>query len=253
MAVWTKPGDPSVYGTMEVDAAPALKFLEEQNRSRAEKLTITHLIIKAVAKTLAKYPQLNVIIRRNRLYTRDHVDLFVQVFFKEKENPDLSGAKIRNAHTMGLEEIAKTLKDQSQKIRGDEDPNLKTAKGVLKFFPPFFLKGMIRVLGYLGYDLNISPRFLNLPPDPFGAAMITNVGMFGLHFGFAPLVPFSRTPMVILIGEITKRPAVENDQVVVKPMFDFCVTIDHRIIDGYMGGVAGKYLRELFENPALLD
>jgi len=246
MAVWERPGDPSVYGTMEIDAGPALKFLEGKD------LTITHLIIKAVAKTLAQYPQLNVIIRRNRLYVRDHVDLFVQVFFKEKENPDLSGAKIRNAHQMSLEEIAKTLTEQSQKIRGGKDPNLKTAKHNLNFLPPIFLKWMIRFLGYLGYDLNISPKFLSLPPDPFGAAMITNVGMFGLHFGFAPLVPFSRTPMVILIGEITKRPAVENDAVVVKSMFDFCVTIDHRIIDGYMGGVAGSFLKDLLENPEKL-
>ncbi|MDZ4224729.1 MAG: 2-oxo acid dehydrogenase subunit E2, partial [bacterium] len=188
MAVWERPGDPSVYGTMEIDAGPALKFLEGKN------LTITHLIIKAVAKTLAQYPQLNVIIRRNRLYVRDHVDLFVQVFFKEKENPDLSGAKIRNAHQMGLEEVAKTLTEQSQKIRSNNDPNLKTAKSTFRYFPPLLLKWIIKATAYLGYDLNISPKFLGLPPDPFGAAMITNVGMFGLHFGFAPLVPFSRPP-----------------------------------------------------------
>lgn len=247
MAVWEKPGDPSVYGTMEINAAPALKFLENKN------LTLTHLIIKAVAKTLAQYPQLNVIIRRNRLYTRDHVDIFVQVFFKEKENPDLSGAKVRDPHLMTLETIAASLSEQSQKIRGGKDPNLKTAKSTFKFFPPFILKWMIKATAYLGYDLNISPIFLNLPPDPFGAAMITNVGMFGLSFGFAPLVPFSRTPMVFLVGEITKRAVVENDQIIIKPIFDLCVTVDHRIIDGYMAGMAGSFLKNLLEKPELLE
>ena len=32
--------------------------------------------------------------------------------------------------------------------------------------------------------------------------MVTNVGTFGLAQAHAPLVPFSRTPLVVLVGEV---------------------------------------------------
>ena len=245
MAVWEKPADPSVYGSMDVDMT---KLLELANK----KLTLTPFLVKGVAMTLAKFPQLNVLIRRNRIFVRDHVDIFVQVFSKEGEHPDLSGAKIRDAHQKTLTQIAEEITKQSEKIRSGDDPNLKQAKKMHGFLTPRLLKGSIRFLGWLGYELNISPRFLKLPPDPFGAAMISNVGMFGLKTGFAPLVPFSRTPMVLLAGEITKQPVVENDQIVIKPILTIGVTIDHRIIDGYLGGLAGGYLKKLLEEPELM-
>ena len=68
--------------------------------------------------------------------------------------------------------------------------------------------------------------------------MITNVGMFGLKMGWAPLVPFSRTPIVLLLGEITPQ-----------SILNIGVTIDHRIIDGYLGGKAAGEFKRLLENP----
>lgn len=251
LATWNRPQDPSVYGSIDMDMTKGLAFIEQFQKKTGKKLTLTHLLIKGVAKTLAKFPELNVLIRHNRIYTRDHVDIFVQVFSEEKENPDLSGARIRDPHEKSFEEIIEALTKQSQKIRQGEDPNLKTAKNSLYFFPPLLLKWAIHILSYIGYDLNISPSFLKLPPDPFGAAMISNVGMFGLKAGYAPLVPFSRTPMVLVAGKVIKKAVVENDQVVIRPMLELGVTVDHRIIDGYMAGLAASYLKNLLENPEL--
>ncbi len=252
LVTWEKPQDPSVYGLLESDMTKALALLEKLRGQASEKITLTHLVIKAIAKTLATFPEINVLIRRNRLYVRDSVDIFVQVFLDEKEKADLSGAKIRDAHLKSLETIAKELKNQSQKIRNGDDPNLKRSKNLLHFLPPRFLKWAIKILGFIGYDLNLSPGFLKLPPDPFGAAMLTNVGMFGLKMGWAPLVPFSRTPMVLLMGEVTDQPVAQNGQVVIKPILNIGITIDHRIIDGYLGGKAANHLKKMLEEPEQL-
>lgn len=252
MAVWEKPGDPSVYGFLEIDASKMVLFIERLRQESGEKITVTHAAIKALAKMLEKFPELNVVIRRSRLYVRDHIDIFVQVFWEEKTRADLSGAKIRNAHRMSIAEVARALKDQSEKIRKGDDPHLKQTKSMLRFMTPRLLKWSIKILGYIGYELNIRPAFLNLPPDPFGAVMLTNIGIFGIKTGWAPLVPFSRTPTVVAMGEITPQPVVENGQVVAKPMLTLGVTSDHRIVDGYLGGLAAKYLKELLEEPSKL-
>lgn len=226
-----------------------LQLLERLRKEASQKITITHLLIKAMAKTLERFPEINVLIRRNRLYVREHVDIFVQVFLEEKAKADLSGAKIRDAHRKGLNEIAKELEDQSQKIRGGDDPNLKRSKKSLQSLSPLLLKWAIKFLGYLVYDLNLNLSFLKLPPDPFGAVMITNVGMFGLKTGWAPLVPFSRTPMVLLVGEVHDQVVAENGQPVVKPILNIGVTVDHRILDGHLAGKVAAEFKRLLENP----
>lgn len=238
LSAWRRPSDPSIYGLLEIDMTKGLALLERLRTKTGAKITPTHMVIKAMAKTLAKYPEINVLIRRGRLYVRDNVDVFVQVFLEEKGSADLSGAKVRNAHQKSLEQIAAELQKQAEKIRAGRDPNLKTTKRSLKILSPRLMKWSLRFLEWLGYDLNISPKFLGLPPDPFGAVMITNVGMFGLKMGWAPLVPFSRTPMVLLLGEITPQ-----------SVLNIGVTIDHRIIDGYLGGKAAGEFKRLLENP----
>lgn len=250
LATWERPQDPSVYAHLEINTSKLLELLENLNKSPGQKITITHLIIKAMAKVLEKYPEVNVLIRRGRLYQRDHVDCFVQVFVEEPGGKaDLSGAKVRNAHQKSLAQISAELTGQAKRIRKGEDPNLKNTKHFLKILSPRFLKWAMKFLEFLNYDLNISPRIFNMPPDPFGAVMITNVGMFGLKMNWAPLVPFSRSPIVLTVGEITKQPVAENDQVVIKPILNIGVTIDHRIIDGYLGGLAAKTFKNFLENP----
>lgn len=249
MAIWKKPSDPSVYGQLEADATALLKYLEEEKRKPGHKITLTHLLIKALALALARFPEMNVLIRRNRLYLRDHVDLFIQVSIEEEGGSDLSGATVRDAHQKSLQQIAGDLVDQSQKIRIGEDPNLKESKKILNVLSPRLMKGMLRLFEGIAFDLNWNAKFLHLPPNPFGAAMITNVGVFGLEMGWAPLVPFSRTPMIMTVGTITEKPVAQNGAVVIKPILPLGFTIDHRIIDGFLAGKGAKYLKEIFENP----
>lgn len=249
MAIWKKPADPSVYGQLEIDATALLKRLEEEKAGGGAKITLTHLLIKAMALTLARFPEMNVLIRRGRLYLRDHVDLFVQVAIEEGDGSDLSGATVRDAHQLSLKQIAEQLSGQSRKIRSGEDPNLKHSKQTLKVLPPRLMKWTLRLLETIAFDWNWNARFLHLSTNPFGAVMITNVGVFGLETGLAPLVPFSRTPLVMTVGALTQKPVAEEGQVVVRPILPLGFTIDHRIIDGFLAGKGAKYLKEIFKNP----
>lgn len=249
LATWRTPQDPSVYGSLDVRARQALEMIEKIRAQTGKKVTITHLVIKAVALTLAKYPELNVLIRRKKIYLRERVDIFVQVFLHEQGKPDLSGTKIEGADKKSVLEIAAELEQKASTIREGKDKELKPTKSMLKILPTGVLAGMLRVLGYLTYDLNLNLSRFGIQQDPFGAAMVTSVGMFGIRHGYAPLVPFSRTPMLFAVGVVENTPVVENGQVVAEPVLHIGGTIDHRIIDGYLGGLASKMIKEILENP----
>lgn len=252
LAAWEVPSDPSIYGALEIDISKGLKLIEALRQKTGKKITVTHLVIKAMAMLLAKYPELNVIIRHRKLYQREHVDVFAQVFLEEEGLPDLSGAKIESCDRKDLAEIASELEERARAIRVGRDPHLKKTKGLLKVLHPNVLAPLLKFLGFLSYDCNLDLSPVGIQKDAFGAAMVTNVGTFGLVHGFAPLVPFSRSPIVATVGQVTEKPVVKNGAITIQPTLHLGFTIDHRIIDGYLAGLGARFIKQVLENPEQL-
>jgi 2-oxoglutarate dehydrogenase E2 component (dihydrolipoamide succinyltransferase) len=63
-----------------------------------------------------------------------------------------------------------------------------------------------------------------------GTFTVTNPGVFGSLFG----TPIINQPQVAIlgIGAIEKRPVVRDDAIAIRSMSYFCLTFDHRIVDG---------------------
>ncbi|MGZ3479262.1 MAG: 2-oxo acid dehydrogenase subunit E2, partial [Myxococcaceae bacterium] len=97
--------------------------------------------------------------------------------------------------------------------------------------------------------LNLDLRAFGIASDPFGSLMITNIGSLGLDTAYAPLVPFSRVPLLFAIGEAKEHVLVENGQPVVGMAMNVNATMDHRVIDGFHAARISEVLREWMENP----
>jgi len=82
---------------------------------------------------------------------------------------------------------------------------------------------------------------------------VTAVGMFGITLAYAPLVTFSKCPLLVLAGAVEDRAVVRDGQVVVRPMCTLTATLDHRVMDGYLAGVLAREMKRLLEEPQLLD
>jgi pyruvate dehydrogenase E2 component (dihydrolipoamide acetyltransferase) len=79
--------------------------------------------------------------------------------------------------------------------------------------------------------------------------MITNIGSLGLDTAYAPLVPFSRVPLLFAVGEAMDDVVVENGQPVVVKTMSVNATMDHRVIDGFHAARIASVLREWMEDP----
>jgi pyruvate dehydrogenase E2 component (dihydrolipoamide acetyltransferase) len=90
-----------------------------------------------------------------------------------------------------------------------------------------------------------------MPADPFGTAVVTNVGMFGIDTAFAPFIPIARCPMLMLITEVKQRPWVIDGELVVRPVVRLCATFDHRIIDGFQAGKLASEICAAVEHPEI--
>jgi pyruvate/2-oxoglutarate dehydrogenase complex dihydrolipoamide acyltransferase (E2) component len=208
---------------------------------------VTHVVVHGVALALAQFPQMNGIVARGKIMLRDSVDIFLQV--ATSGGAELSGLKIANADKKSVLEIAREAEERVARIRARRDQHVERTKSLLDRVPARLLGRLMRILSYLIYDLDLDLSRFGVVKDEFGTAMVTNAGVFGISAALGPMVPFSRTPMVVLMGQVEDRVVAENGRPVVKPMMTLGVTFDHRFMDGYHGGEMARICCAFVENP----
>jgi pyruvate/2-oxoglutarate dehydrogenase complex dihydrolipoamide acyltransferase (E2) component len=251
-ANWRAPTDPSVYGRVEVDMGAAMAFAGMETERTGEKVTPTHLIVRAMALGLRDVPAANVCLRMNRAYQRQTVDIFCQVAIPG-DDPDLSGATIRQADTKSPAEIARELREQAAKVRAGTDKDFADTRRLLNLFPVWVMRFVLWVVGLLSYTLNLDLRWAGLPRDPFGGAMVTSIGSLGIDEAYAPLVPMSRVPLLFAVGALKERPVVVDGQVTVRTICVVTATFDHRLMDGFIAGKLTRRVMGYLADPAAME
>jgi pyruvate dehydrogenase E2 component (dihydrolipoamide acetyltransferase) len=250
-AMWSPPRDPSIHGTLDIDAGPALRFLDEVRAKTSARVTITHLVARAVALALRDQPELNAKVRFwGRLEQRSSIDVFVTV--ATDGGRDLSGARIDRADQKSLVDIAGEIGSRARAVRDGADPSYRRSRTLFKKMPWWLARPATRVCDVLVNELHLDLAGQGMPRDPFGSAMVTSVGMFGIDTAFAPFVPLARCPILILLPEVRPRPWVDGDRIEIRPVLRLCATFDHRIVDGYQAGKMARTLIKLFATPESL-
>jgi pyruvate dehydrogenase E2 component (dihydrolipoamide acetyltransferase) len=200
---------------------------------------------------LRDQPEINGKVRFwGRLEKRDSIDVFVTV--ATEGNRDLSGARIEGADRKSLVELAQEIRERAGRIRNGADQSYKKSRSMLKAVPWWLARPATWMSDVLVNELHVDLPKQGMPRDPFGSAIVTSVGMFGIDAAFAPFVPLARCPMLILVPEIRPRPWAIGDRVEVRPVLRLCATFDHRIIDGAAAGRFAARLTSLFASPDLL-
>lgn len=253
---WDAPNDPHVYGSLEIRSEPLEAWIVKKRAETGARVTVTHAVGRAIAIVLAKHPELNAMIRFGALAVRKNVDVFVQVVVEDQENignADLSGVKIPNADRLDVTQMCAYLTERAAKIRAHQDADFEQTKKTLLAVPGFILGPVLKFLDFVQYTLNIRPTFLGAPADPFGSAMVTNVGVFGLTRAYAPFFPPARVSLILTLGALEDKALVVDGQIVVGRVLHLNGTFDHRVIDGFHAGVIAKEMKFLLENPESLD
>jgi pyruvate dehydrogenase E2 component (dihydrolipoamide acetyltransferase) len=229
----------------------AVRYIEEFRAKTGKKITVTHLVAKALAHALSKCPDANALLRWNRIYLRSSIDLSILVLIAHEGDGkfDLSAAKVANVDKLSLRELAETLEKHVEKVRARQDAALEKTRSSMAKMPFLLMNAVLKVISFLCYTLNLDLRWAGLPKDAFGSAMITSIGSIGLDIGYVPLVPYSRCPILIAPGNVGDEPVVDDGKVVPGKMMNLNATFDHRIIDGAHAAVMAKALRAALEDP----
>lgn len=251
IATWRPSRSGNIHGKMTVDATEAMAYLDHVREATGERVTITHLVGRAIAHALAVEPSLNGRIRFGKFIPHDEVAITFLVSMED--GSDLAKAKVDNADRKSLADISRELRDQAGRLRTGDDADWEKSKGVIKLLPTWLLRPLLWVTGFLASSLGVSAPVLGVSRFPFGSAIVTSVGMFGLDEAYVPPTPFARVPLYVLIGAVRDSVTVVDGEIAVRPQLTITATIDHRFIDGFQGGVLAQAVRKVFEDPWAID
>lgn len=244
LAIWDPSTEPNCYGRVAVNMNKAVKFLDEQNSKAKEgeaKLTITHLVGKATAMAIAKVPSVNGRIHFGTFIPNSTVDISFLVAIGKGQ--DLGKVLVRSCENKTIHDISKELHARANVVREGKCASQNALQPIAKLLPTPVIKYLLRIAGFLGTGCGFTP-------NPFGTAVITNIGVFGMEEAFAAPTPFARCPIYLAVGCLTDKPAVEEGQIVVQKQLVLSATMDHRFLDGAQAAIIAKTVKDIMEDPA---
>eukprot|EP00056_Hartaetosiga_gracilis_P005660 m.87356 g.87356 ORF g.87356 m.87356 type:complete len:378 (+) comp12239_c0_seq2:181-1314(+) len=253
ISTWRSPSEASILGMLDIRAEKLVDFLKKQSEKDEVKITVTHAAIKAIGMVLKASPSVNGHIMFGRFYPSKTADIGCLVTMPSSKGSDLGNAKIKNADSSPLASISTKLEKLANNLRKGRDSEHESRKLLLRLLPTFLLQPMLVVAAWIA-SAGISIPALGVSAHPMGTCLVTSVGMLGLDFAFPPFTPFANTPVLMMIGRMSRKPVVDQEtgEVSSALMLPIFFNVDHRYVDGAEGAAMAKRFKDILENPHLL-
>lgn len=251
-AIYAPPSEGKIYGTLDLDATEALRFIE-LSKAQGLGLTVTHLMTAALGRALAHdVPELNCFVRRGRVVERDRVDVCVAAGLGEGSG--VAAIVVRDADRKPLREIAAEISGEARAHRDGRESRVNRNKDLLRRLPWPLRRLAVRVLSFGVNELGLSLRPLGLSGGGvLGSVMLSNIGTFGLSTGMLALLPAARLAAAVAMGRVEERPVVRDGKVVIRSILPLTGTFDHRIVDGAQAGKLAASVARYLEKPETLE
>ena len=197
-----------VQSFIEIDVTNIVKWRTKVKDAyfirEGEKLTFTPILMHAVASTIKKFPMINIAVQGDTIIKKKNINLGMAAALPDG---NLIVPVIKNADQLNLVGMTRQVNDLASRARNNQ-----------------------------------------LKPDEIqnGTYTVTNVGSFGSVIG----TPIINQPQVAILalGAIRKVPAVietsEGDFIGIRQKMFVSHSYDHRVINGALGGMFIKTLKE---------
>ena len=232
------------------------RYIRQKRREGLTDFGITHVLLAAYIRGVAKYPQLNRFISGQKVYSRGDDIQYCMVVKKEMsvDAPDTS-IKVHLTPRDTAVDVYHKLNAAVEEVKKSQelDSSLDSLIGCLNLIPGVFLKFTVWLLKFLDY-FGLLPKFL-LELSPFhGSLFFTSMGSLGIRPIYHHLYDFGNLPVFGAFGCKRRANEIQEDGTVVqKKYIDVKFVLDERIVDGYYYATFFKYYRSLMRHPELLD
>ncbi len=226
-----------MHGLLEVDVTEARRLLAQHEPP----LSLTAFVVASVARAAAAHPGVHAYRDwRGRLVQHRHVDVQTLIEVPTAQGPFGLVHVVRDAHARGVPEISSELRAVKAEPGATATGRLVQAVAPVAGQVPGLFRAMYAVMG----------RSVRVHLQT-GTVQVTAVGMFAGGAGFA-IAPPTLASLLVVVGGLSRRPRVIDEEIMIRDVLDVTVTIDHNVVDGAPATRFGAELRSLLESTAVL-
>jgi hypothetical protein len=244
----------AVYFPQRIEVDGLLAWLDEVNADRApeDRVTLFHVLVTAIARTVKLRPEVNRFIVGRRTYQHD--DISIAFVVKTAMVEDAPETEVRLVFTGDetveqVRERVETAVVRKRTSLGGRDDQL------VDFFAPAprpVLDLVARLVARLDYH-NALPSFLRDAIPLYTSVYLVNVGSIGIDPPFHHLYEYGSSSVFVAVGAIRKEPVVdEHGEIVVRRCLNAVYTLDERASDGFYFARTAEVFRRLVSEPSLL-
>ena len=232
------------------------RYIRQKRREGLTDFGITHVLLAAYVRGVAKYPQLNRFISGQKVFSRGNDIQYCMVVKKEMtvDSPDTS-IKVHLSPSDTVYDVYEKLNAAIESVKRTKelDSSLDSLIMTLNLIPSVVLKFVVWLLKLLDY-FGLLPKFL-LELSPFhGSLFFTSMGSLGIPPIYHHLYDFGNLPAFGAFGMKRRALEVQEDGTVVQRKYiDVKFVLDERICDGFYYATFFKHYRRLLKNPEILD
>lgn len=242
----TRRNEALVYFRQDVDVEAALAFLDERNRDRPRerRITLFHLLLRALANTLHQRPRLNRFTAGGRLWQRHAVDITFSAKKAFDDDSPIITVKKRFPADEPLEEMVDRLHAELSASRGGRRSASDAEVDLLLKLPPFAVRGLLALAR--GADaLGLLPAGMIAGDPLYTSAFVANLGSVGLDAGYHHLWQWGNCPVFCVLGRVHPGPDGRR-RVTLKYSYD------ERVEDGLYCARGLELLKGYLEKPGSL-
>jgi len=249
-AVYGAPNEGKIYGMLDIDVTEAWEMIKA-NRAEGRRITMTHLVAAAIGRAIGwDIPEMNAFVKRGAVVKRDEV--IVTVAVNMHGGKEMTSVKLYDAHKKTVFQIADEIRNRVAHARSGSENDTMENKSFMAKIPWPFRRMAVLFIRFITNTLGFQIKSMGLGHNAFGSILLSNIGSHGLTTGMGALFPGSKLPAVLIMGKEEDKAVVMDGKIVIRKILPLTGTFDHRIMDGYHGGMLAHHIKRYLENAELL-
>ncbi len=239
-----------------LDCAPLDAYIAAHDGAEAsERLSVMHIVIAALVRTIALRPQLNRFVVHSRIYARRGISVSFVVHRSLRVEDGGTTIKLEFSGREDIGAIARAINEAvlretaSTAVRNATDG---LADGFMRL-PDLIIRPLIGFVMRLDH-WNLLPEAV-LRASPFHTTVfLTNLKSLGIDSIFHHLYEFGTNGIFVSLGKEAPQASAHADGTTsVRRLINLDFSLDGRFCDGLYFARSTRLLRKYLRNPALLE
>lgn len=237
--------------TIDLPEAPMKEYL---NRMRKQGKRYSHLtlILAAMVRAFAEYPQLNRFVVNKRIYARNEIAVGMVVLKGGKIDGVSTTSKMKFPPDATIDKVNEIMNSYIDKNRSEEEVNSTDKLANFLCSVPGLLRVTVCVVKWLDKH-NLCPKAI-IEASPFHCSiMLTDLASIKTNSIHHHIYNFGTVSISLAMGNLREVPVRKRGEVTFERCLPLGIVTDDRITSGNILGLAFRRFEKYLEHPEVLE